>query len=290
MAFCRHCGTELANDSAFCGQCGKPVNESSGGMSKEEKKRVRVLVYLGAIVLLVLLFILGILIGKELGNDKKSTKEETISTEKSDEEAVDEVVENNSGDAFVVDLLESHLTSSSLVTDSFEPMVQYRDVNDDGIKELLLFYEEKDENGEVWGKIDYWIVREDNAEFLEDVDLYCASNGDTGYVYFCEESATGITFVNFAKIAFSDGKLASTDLFIPLTDDSMLDTENARSCEWDDYTDGESIFIINGEYVSEDEYWDYFGNYSFEKEYMGMDVEADRTIIMTFEQMIEKLK
>lgn len=40
--FCKYCGHELADDSAFCSNCGKPVNEETSAPEKPKKKTMTV--------------------------------------------------------------------------------------------------------------------------------------------------------------------------------------------------------------------------------------------------------
>lgn len=84
--FCKYCGSRLDDDSAFCGKCGKPIedNPSKGEVPREprsnnpktEQGKKRSLLIVVAVILGIIAIFLGVIIGILVGDDDKEVANE----------------------------------------------------------------------------------------------------------------------------------------------------------------------------------------------------------------------
>lgn len=56
--FCKNCGNEIKEDAAFCDKCGKSINETNNKSKKNSFTKRFLISFIGAIILLVCIFVI----------------------------------------------------------------------------------------------------------------------------------------------------------------------------------------------------------------------------------------
>jgi hypothetical protein len=161
MAFCQHCGAELANAPKFCSACGKPTKPQNATVKNELKEigapakrkvsffslSIKFLAILGGLSIIILLVIL-ITAFVNRANNTQSSKAQTSQSASNKTNKL----EKNGKKAFQAYLLDKFSNKNDGREASDDAVFYFSDINSDGVKDMIVFY-----TATIGGSVNGWV-------------------------------------------------------------------------------------------------------------------------------------
>lgn len=289
MAFCTNCGAKLEEGSKFCGECGKQVIGVEGAQATQQtqyqqsytqpqvnktKSKTPVIIGIASVIVVIAIICVAVIAGNSNNRDNNKVTHNTEKpmeepaekpTEKTTESPTTEVAtekttteiatEAKKADEYVPDIINEIVSSPDYVS-SIASLGVLGDVNDDGVKELLLTY--KANVPSVGYCVIYSLMRidSDGGEIILRNTLYEEVGGNSGYCGVTEYNGKKY-FTLVQKIANGSGYSEYINL-LPwdasgekLTNDGSYYMECAVNI---DAGRENGIFIWGDQKISMDEY------------------------------------